>query len=59
MLITLDIDDRVLAAARARGRSGIDLHGPAVSLLAFKTPEQKPYRSDGFPVFDLAHGHDH
>jgi hypothetical protein len=55
MRTTLDIDDSVVAAARALARSeGVSL-GAAVSMLARRglQPTHRP-TDDGFPTFDVA-----
>lgn len=56
MRTTLDIEDSVLAAARALAQSeGVSL-GAAVSLLARRgLAPTAPVERDGFPVFDVAH----
>ncbi|CAN5566009.1 hypothetical protein BH23ACT6_BH23ACT6_19870 [soil metagenome] len=62
MRTTLDLDDRVLAAARSRARAtGVTL-GQAVSQLALRGYEREQGPSaevvgDGFPMLPLVPGH--
>lgn len=52
MRTTLDLDDRVLAAARAKASAESISLGRAVSLLALSTLEVAHVRPEGFPVFE-------
>ena len=57
MRTTLELDDRVLAAARAKAAAESISLGRAVSLLALQTLEQTPIRIDGFPMFEPVDEH--